>query len=61
MNRAKISGSQDNPRNRHNFAKIPSVIAIPNLIEIQCQSFESFLQLDVDPLERKTDPMARQF
>jgi DNA-directed RNA polymerase subunit beta len=61
MTRAKISGSQDNPRNRHNFAKIPSVIAIPNLIEIQCRSFESFMQLDVDPLVRKPQGLEEVF
>ena len=61
MTRAKISGSQDNPRNRHNFAKIPSVIAIPNLIEIQCRSFESFIQLDLDPLKRKVQGLEEVF
>ncbi|MGV7220688.1 MAG: DNA-directed RNA polymerase subunit beta [Nitrospinales bacterium] len=61
MTRAKISGSQDNPRNRHNFAKIPSVIAIPNLIEIQCRSFESFMQLDLDPIARKPQGLEEVF
>ena len=61
MTRAKISGSQDNPRNRHNFAKIPSVIAIPNLIEIQGRSFESFIQLELEPLKRKAQGLEEVF
>jgi DNA-directed RNA polymerase subunit beta len=34
-------------RIRQNFAKIPQAIDIPNLIEIQKKSFESFMQSDV--------------
>ena len=34
-------------RSRQNFAKIPQVIGIPNLIEIQEKSFESFIQRKV--------------
>ena len=34
-------------RVRQNFAKIPQAIDIPNLIEIQEKSFESFIQSDV--------------
>ena len=36
-----------NLRQRKNFARIPTVIGIPNLIEIQKKSFEHFLQWDV--------------
>jgi len=42
-----------NFRKRKNFARIPTVIDIPNLIEIQKKSFEYFLQWDVDPSKRK--------
>ena len=40
-------------RVRQNFAKIPQVIGIPNLIEIQKKSFEYFLQSNVAPGHRK--------
>ena len=34
-------------RVRKDFSKIPSIVEIPNLIEIQQQSYEQFLQKDV--------------
>ena len=40
-----------NLRQRKNFARIPTIIGIPNLIEIQKKSFEHFLQWDVAPLQ----------
>ena len=43
-----------NLRQRKNFARIPTVIGIPNLIEIQKKSFEHFLQWDVAPHERQS-------
>ncbi len=42
-----------NFRKRKNFARIPTVIDIPNLIEIQKKSFEYFLQWDVAPDNRE--------
>ena len=42
-----------NLRQRKNFARIPTIIGIPNLIEIQKRSFEHFLQWDVAPHERQ--------
>ena len=36
-------------RSRKDFGKIPSTVKIPNLIEIQRQSYEQFLQKDVAP------------
>ena len=39
-------------RTRQNFAKIPQVIDIPNLIEIQKKSFESFMQRTETPCSR---------
>ncbi|MBW1997673.1 MAG: DNA-directed RNA polymerase subunit beta [Deltaproteobacteria bacterium] len=39
-------------RIRRNFGKIEKIIDIPNLIEIQKQSYERFLQKDVPPEER---------
>jgi DNA-directed RNA polymerase subunit beta len=42
------------PRIRRSFAKIPPILEIPNLIEIQKQSFERFLQLHVEPEKRES-------
>jgi len=39
-------------RVRKNFARIPELIPIPNLIEIQKSSFDHFLQFDCDPAKR---------
>ncbi|MBN1959504.1 MAG: DNA-directed RNA polymerase subunit beta [Deltaproteobacteria bacterium] len=44
---------QDNFRIRKSFAKIDSLIAIPNLIDIQKRSYDKFLQLEVDPAKRE--------
>ena len=46
-------GSRRQSRERHNFSTIPTVIAIPNLIEIQKKSFEAFLQLHTPPEKRE--------
>src|SRR5881296_643285 len=40
-------------RTREDFGKIPSIVEIPNLIEIQQQSYEQFLQKDVAPERRE--------
>jgi DNA-directed RNA polymerase subunit beta len=40
-------------RERLNFAKVVSILDVPNLIETQIRSFESFLQMDVRPNNRK--------
>ncbi|QPJ61745.1 MAG: DNA-directed RNA polymerase subunit beta [Candidatus Nitronauta litoralis] len=53
-------GSID-PRTRLNFSRIPTVIGIPNLIEIQKKSFEHFLQLEVAPLKRKLQGLEEVF
>ena len=42
-------------RVRESFAKIPAVIDIPNLIEIQLASYERFLLWDVKPEDRRPD------
>ena len=49
MPAAKI---QMNFRFRKSYGKIPNVIAIPNLIDIQKQSYDKFLQRDI-PAERR--------
>src|SRR5918912_207054 len=45
---------QKNFRARKSFAKIGKIIDIPNLIDIQKQSYEKFLQKDV-PLEKREE------
>ena len=41
-------------RKRLNFGKVPPILEIPNLIEIQKRSFEKFLQKDI-PADKKED------
>src|ERR1700742_515413 len=44
----------NNFRARRTFAKIAKIIDIPNLIDIQKQSYEKFLQKDI-PIEKRED------
>ena len=44
---------QQNFSFRKNFAKIKSLVPIPNLIDIQRKSYEKFLQFTVDPEKRE--------
>ena len=48
-------------RERLNFSKIPVVIEIPNLIEIQKKSFEYFLQTETTPKDRKGQGLEEVF
>ncbi len=45
--------SENAPRLRKDFSKIPRILEIPNLIEIQKESFERFLQTRIDPEKRE--------
>ncbi len=45
--------SENAPRVRKDFSKIPAILEIPNLIDIQRQTFERFLQGDVEPEKRE--------
>jgi DNA-directed RNA polymerase subunit beta len=45
---------QNNFRTRKNFAKIQKIIDIPNLIDIQKQSYDKFLQHEV-PQDKRED------
>src|SRR5438046_9781731 len=45
---------QNNFRVRKTFAKIAKIIDIPNLIDIQKQSYEKFLQKDI-PADQRED------
>ena len=38
---------------RKSFGKIPLVTSLPNLVEVQKRSFDSFLQLRIDPDKRE--------
>jgi len=40
-------------RGRKDFGKIPSIVEIPNLIEVQKRSYETFLQKDTAPERRE--------
>ena len=53
MSKNRSQRALGNFRKRKNFARISTVIDIPNLIEIQKKSFEYFLQWDVDPSKRE--------
>jgi DNA-directed RNA polymerase subunit beta len=46
------NGGNGASRHRINFSKIPTVINIPNLIEVQKRSYERFLQMNLLPSER---------
>jgi DNA-directed RNA polymerase subunit beta len=48
-----VSLTSSQPMKRLNFSKIEKVMDIPNLIEVQRQSYESFLQKNVPPAERE--------
>jgi DNA-directed RNA polymerase subunit beta len=51
---AEITLSEFAPRVRKNFAKVPPIIEIPNLLEIQKKSFDRFLQTDVEMEKRES-------
>ncbi len=53
MSKNSVTGS--NLRLRRSFARNPIVIDIPNLIQLQKQSYEDFLQKDSDPDRRQDD------
>jgi DNA-directed RNA polymerase subunit beta len=48
-------------RPRIDFSKIPTVIEIPNLIEVQRRSYERFLQMDLLPSEREDNGLQAVF
>ncbi|MGH9395327.1 MAG: DNA-directed RNA polymerase subunit beta [Terriglobia bacterium] len=47
------NGRNGASRHRVSFSKIPTVIPIPNLIEVQRRSYERFLQMNLLPSERE--------
>ena len=46
---------------RQDFSKIHSAIAIPNLLDMQQESYERFLQMDLLPAERVEDGLEAVF
>ncbi|MGE4605727.1 MAG: DNA-directed RNA polymerase subunit beta [Myxococcota bacterium] len=53
--------SENLPRVRKDYKKIPEILEIPNLIEIQKQTFERFLQTNVDPEKRENSGLQEVF
>ena len=53
MSAAQIEFSETAPRVRKDFSKIPRILDIPNLIEIQKESFERFLQTRIEQEKRE--------
>jgi DNA-directed RNA polymerase subunit beta len=51
----------NNPLLRKNFAKIKKIIDIPNLIDIQKNSYKRFLQIDIPPELRKNSGLEAVF
>ncbi|MEN8161153.1 MAG: DNA-directed RNA polymerase subunit beta, partial [Myxococcota bacterium] len=49
----QIQFSENAPRLRKDFSKIPRILEIPNLIEIQKDSFERFLQTRIESEKRE--------
>jgi DNA-directed RNA polymerase subunit beta len=56
---ASLGGGK--PVVRLNFSKIEKIMDIPNLIDVQRQSYEVFLQKDVSPEDRKDSGMQAVF
>ena len=48
-------------RVRKDFSKIPPILDIPDLIEIQKQTFERFLQTHVEPEKRENSGLQAVF
>ena len=49
-----------NGRERHDFSRINTTVRIPNLIEVQRQSYNRFLQMDLLPTERDLAGLKRR-
>jgi DNA-directed RNA polymerase subunit beta len=57
----QIQFSENAPRVRRDFTKISRLLDIPNLIAIQKQSFERFLQVRVEPEKRENTGLQAVF
>src|SRR5512144_2026232 len=58
---SEILFSENAPRVRKDFSKIPRILEIPNLIEIQKQTFERFLQTHLEPEKRENSGLQAVF
>ena len=47
--------------NRISFGRIPSVIEIPDLLGIQTETFEDFVQLETNALKREVKGLQQVF
>ena len=48
-----MSGKNNGGIDRQSFGKIKEVVAMPNLLEVQIESYRSFLQLETNPKKRQ--------
>ena len=48
-----VSANRDGRIDRRSFGKIAEVVPMPNLLEVQIESYNSFLQLDTPPQRRQ--------
>jgi len=58
---SEILFSENAPRVRKDFSKIPRILEIPNLIEIQKESFERFLQTRIELEKRENTGLQAVF
>lgn len=56
-----MSNTLPYPKERHSFAKNPTVMELPDLLDIQVRSFQEFLQKDVPPEQRKNEGLEAAF
>jgi DNA-directed RNA polymerase subunit beta len=56
-----LSNTRPYPVQRHSFAKNPTILELPNLLDIQVRSFNEFLQKDVPPEQRKNEGLEAAF
>jgi DNA-directed RNA polymerase subunit beta len=64
MIKKNLGSIQDYPRDadgRVSFSKIPDVMAVPNLLAVQLESYAAFLQSDSDPEKRKNQGLESVF
>jgi len=52
---------KNNSNKRISFGKIPDIIDAPDLLNIQLESWESFLQADLQPTRRKNKGLQAVF
>lgn len=56
-----MMSAADGLRERRDYARIPMIIDLPNLIEVQQKSYARFLQQDRPPLDREDRGMEAVF